>query len=205
MSSLQQTVRRAYTGGFAGQLSADGPRRAKPGRIQSDTIGADAAKSTNRMSRAFGFLSDFPSPTDSFAGTGYVATVTVGGANFFGILGQPTSYALFGSAGNSLAPSQDLPKGAVGEFFDMATGLIVELFNETTAAKNITFGDGVAYVTGADAQGVPLGGLITFPAGGSAPAGSVAIPNARVMNTLSMVASAAGAPVSALAVVQLTQ
>ncbi len=203
--SLQQTVRRAYTTAFAGQLTADGPRRAKPGRIQSPTVGADAAKSTNRMSRAFGYLSDFPSPTDPQVGAGYVATVEVGGDNFFGILGQPTSYALFGSAGNSLAASQDLPIGAVGEFFDMATGLCVELFNETTAAKNVTFGDGLAYVTGVDAQGVPLGGLISVPAGDPAPAGATLIPNARVMNTLTIAASAAGAPVSALAIVQLTQ
>lgn len=203
--SLQTTVRRAYTTGFAGQLSADGPRRAKPGRIASPTIGADAAKSTNRMSRAFGFLSDFPSPGAPNESTGYVATVTVGGNKFFGILGQPTSYALFGSAGDSLAPSMDLPLGAVGEFFDMATGLIVELFNETVAAKNVTFGDGLAYVTGVDAQGVPLGGLVSFPAAGAAPAGSVLIPNARVMSTLQIPASAVGAPVSSLVVVQLTQ
>lgn len=202
---LQTTVRRAYTGGFAGQLSADGPRRAKPGRIQSDTVGTDAAKSTNRMSRAFGYLSDLPSPTDPNAGTGYVATVVVGGTNFFGILGHPQHSALYGVAGDTLAPSMDLPKGAEGEFFDMATGLIVELFNETTAEKNVTYGDGLAYVTGVDAQGVPLGGLIAVPAGGDAPAGATLIPNARIMQTLSIPASAAGEPVSALAVVQLTQ
>lgn len=204
--SLQTTVRRAYTGGFAGQLVADGPRRAKPGRIQSDTIGADAAKSTNRMSRAFTYLSDYPSPTDVQSGTGYVSTVEVGGAGpFFGILGQPTSYALYGQAGDSLAASADLPKGAVGEFFDMATGIVVEAFNETTAQKNITFGDQVAYVTAADAQGVPLGGIITVPAGDAAPAGATLIPNARVQTTVSIDASAAGAPESVLIVIQLTQ
>ncbi len=202
---LQTTVRRAYTGGFAGQMSADGPRRAKPGRIQSDTVGTDAAKSTNRMSRAFGYISDYPNPTDIQAGTGYVATVTVGGNKFFGILGHPQHYALYGVAGDTLAPSMDLPKGAEGEFFDMCTGLIVEVFNEATAIKNITFGDQVAYITGVDPQGVPLGGIIAVPAGGNAPAGSVLIPNARFMQTLSIPASAAGAPVSGLATVQLTQ
>lgn len=203
--SLQTTVRRAYTGGFPGQIVADGPRRAKPGRIQSATIGADAAKSTNRMSRAFGYLSDYPSPGAPNEGTGYVATVEVGGENFFGILGQPTSYALFGQPGDSLAPSMDLPIGAVGEFFDMVTGLVVEAFNETTAQKNITFGDQVAYITGADPQGVPLGGIITVQAGQAAPAGATLIPNARVMTTVSIDASAAGAPKSTLVVVQLTQ
>lgn len=202
---LQTTVRRAFTGGFAGQLVADGPRRAKPGRIQSPTVGADAAKSTNRMSRAFGFLSDFPSPTDPNAGTGYVATVTVGGNKFFGILGQPTSYALFGAAGDTLAPSNDLPIGAVGEFFDMATGIVVEVMNETTAVKNVTFGDQAAYITGVDPQGVPLGGIIAVAAGAAAPAGSILIPNARFMQTLSIPASAVGVPVSALATLQLTQ
>jgi hypothetical protein len=202
---LQTTVRRAYTGGFAGQMVADGPRRAKPGRIQSETVGADAAKSTNRYGRAFGYISDYPSPTDVQAGTGYVATVTVGGGKFFGILGHPQHSALYGAAGDTLAASMDLPKGAEGEFFDMATGLVVEVLNETTAAKNITFGDQVAYITGVDPQGVPLGGIIAVAAGANAPAGSVLIPNARFMQTLSIPASAAGAPVSALAVVQLTQ
>ncbi len=202
---LQTTVRRAYTTGFAGQLSADGPRRAKPGRIQSDTIGTDAAKSTNHMSRAFGYLSDYPSPTDPNAGTGYVATVVVGGTNFFGILGHPQHHALYGAAGDTLAASMDLPKGSEGEFFDMATGLIVEAFNETTAAKNVTFGDQVGYSTADNAQGVPRGGIVTVPAGAAAPAGVTLIPNARVMQTAQIAASAAGAPKWSLIVVQLTQ
>jgi hypothetical protein len=205
---LQQTVQRAYTGGFAGQLVADGPRRAKPARISSATIGADANHSTNHMSRAFGWSGEIPSGAAGQApvGVGYVATVAVGTGPFFGILGQPTSYALQGSAGNSLAPTMDLAIGTVGEFFDMATGLMVELFNDTTAAKASAFGDQVAYCSAAgDANGVPLGGLIGVAAGAAAPAGYTLIPNARIMRPLSVPASAAGAAVFALTVIQLTE
>ncbi|XAO36912.1 virion structural protein [Pseudomonas phage WP1] len=42
----------------------------------------------------------------------------VGGATFFGILGHPKRHALYGSAGNSLAPGHGLPDGSEGEFFD---------------------------------------------------------------------------------------
>jgi len=198
---LQTTVRRAYTGGFAGQLVADGPRRAKPGRIMSDA--------GNAMSRAFGWLGEEPNPGDPQAGTANVATVEVGGDVFFGVLGQPTSYALFGTVGDTLGASNELPEGSLGEFFDMVTGMIVEVFNETTAVKNIEFGNGVAYVSGAttageNPQGVPVGGLVTFT-GATAPAGMTAIPNARVVSGTAAPASAAGDPESVLVVIQLTQ
>jgi hypothetical protein len=199
---LQTTVRRAYTGGFAGQLVEDGPRRARPGRI----VGDDPL-SRNHVSRAFGWTGELPPPANTAeAGVAYVAEVTVGGENFFGILGVPQSYALYGDAlGNSLGASLNLPDGAVGEFFEMATGIVVEIFNETNAAISNHYGDRIAYATVLDsAVGVPMGGLICLPNDASAaPAGYAVIPNAKLIRPFDMVASPPNVPVVALAVIQL--
>lgn len=201
--SLQKTVQRAYTTAFAGQLVEDGPRRARPARI----LTADPAN-PNRMSRAFtwgGELAQAPASP----GLGYVAEVQVGGDTnqFFGILGQPYSYAMFGSAGNSLAPSQDLPAGALGEFFDMATALCVEIFNEDAGARSNHFGDRIAFAAApVAAVGIPTGGLIALPPDDSAaPAGYIVIPNARLVRPMDLAAAGPGAPVSALGIIQLTQ
>lgn len=204
--SLQTTVRRAYTGGFAGQLVEDGPRRARVARILSDTIGTDANASTNHMSRAFGDAVDPSGAAANMLGVARTYEVTVGGAVFFGILGHPQHHALYGAAGDSLAASMDLPKGAEGEFFDMATGLIVELFNETTADVDAAYGDGIAYVSAADnANGLPLGAIIRVDAGADAPAGATLIPNARLVQNITIPASAAGDASFVLAMIQLTQ
>ena len=200
---LQTIVRRGYTGGFAGQLVEDGPRRARPARIAGDD-----PLSPNAMSRAFGYTGEVPAPGSVEAGLAYVAQVTVGGENFFGILGEPYSYVLNGNAVTGpLGASESLPDGYVGEFFDMATGLCVEIFNETNAAISNHFGDRIAYATVLDsAVGVPMGGLICLPPDATpAPAGYAVIPNARLVRSFDMAASAAGAPVSGLAIIQLTQ
>lgn len=207
--TFQQTVNRNYTTGFPGELVKDGPTRAKTARITSATLGVDPGASTNRMSRAFGYSGD-----EGPQGTTYSAleqTAAVGAAPFFGILGNPKRYALLGTtSGGPLAPSVDLPLGEVGEFFDMATGLICELFNETTATKAMTYGDGIAFVpntisTGNNPLALPYGALVSFPAGGSAPTGFTVIPNARLINTGSLAASGVGALISTYTETQLTQ
>jgi hypothetical protein len=198
---LQTTVRRAYTGGFPGQLVEDGPRRARPARI----VGDDPL-SPNHMSRAFGWTGELPPPANvAEAGVAYVAQVTVGGENFFGILGEPQSYALYGGLGGTLDASLNLPDGSVGEFFEMATGIVVEIFNETNAAISNHYGDRIAYATALDsAVGVPMGGLICLPPDASpAPAGYAIIPNAKLLRPFDMVASPPNVPVVALAVIQL--
>jgi hypothetical protein len=200
---LQTTVRRAYTSGFAGQLIEDGPRRARPARIAGDD-----PLSRNHISRAFGWTGEIPVAGSAADGTAYEAIVTVGGENFFGILGSPQSYALYGDAlGNSLGASLNLPDGSVGEFFDMATGIVVEIFNETNAAISNHYGDRIAYATVLDAAvGVPMGGLICLPNDASAaPAGYAVIPNAKLVRPFDMIASPPNTPVMALAVIQLTQ
>jgi hypothetical protein len=204
--SLQTTVQRAYTTGFAGQLVNDGPRRAIPARITSPSVGTDPAASTNRMSRAFGYSGEVAATGTTVAAR--EITAAVGGTAFAGILGHPQHYALYGSNGNALTPSMDLAYGELGELFTMFTGLIVELFNETTAAKAGAYDDQIAYapnnIPGADnLQFIPYGGLISVPAGSAAPTGFILIPGAKLINAFSLGASAAGAPVSGLSIIQL--
>jgi hypothetical protein len=204
--SLQTSVQRAYTTGFAGQLVNDGPRRAFAARITSATVGTDPAASTNRMSRAFGYSGEVPATGTTVAAR--EVTAAVGGTSFLGILGHPQHHALYGSNGNALASSMDLPIGAEAEFFNMFTGMIVELFNETTATKAMAFDDQVAYcpsniTVGNNAQAIPYGGLISVPAGSAAPTGFLLIPNAKIINAASIGASSAGAPVSVLSIIQL--
>ncbi|USN16336.1 hypothetical protein PLUTO_00200 [Luteibacter phage vB_LflM-Pluto] len=216
--TFQSKVNRQYTTGFPGELWKDGPTRAKPGRIASASVGADPAASTNRISRAFGFTADVPA-SGSQSNPNYATraaiegSVSVGGPVFYGILGHPKHYALFGSVAGSLSPSMDLPQGSEAEFFDMATGLIVELFNETTAVKAVAFGDQLAYAANTitaleNPQVLPYGALISVPAGDAAPDGFVLIPNARIVNPISLAASTAGGGAGLIAgytVVQLTQ
>lgn len=206
---FQSTVNRNYTQGFAGQVIKDGPLRAKSARISSATVGTDPAASTNRISRAFGYSGEMPVVGTTQAAL--EARVAVGGPVFFGILFHPKHYALLGTvSGGPLAASYDLPQDSEGEFTDMVTGLVAELFNESTASKTMNFGDQVAFApnnitVGNNAQAVPYGGLISVPAGSAAPTGFILIPNARVINTSTLGASAAGAPISGNTIIQLTQ
>ncbi len=206
--TFQSVVNRNFTTGTAGKVVRDGPIRAKPGRITSATIGTDPAQSTNRISRAFGY-----SGASAATGVTYAAevpTVAVGGPIFYGVLFHPESYELNGTVqGGPLAASFDLPHGSLGQFADMAI-LIAELFNETTASKPMSYGDQVAFApntitVGENAQAIPYGGLISVAEGAAAPTGFVLIPNARIINPVTIAASAAGAPVSGLTIIQLTQ
>lgn len=205
---FQSTVNRNYTTGAAGKVVRDGPIRAKPGRISSATVGADPAASTNRISRAFGYTGESAATGTTYSAE--VPTVGVGAPAFYGVLFQPEDYVLYGTtSGGPLAASYDLPQGTLGQFADMAI-LIAELFNETTATKNMSYDDQVAFcpnnISGANnLQYVPYGGLISVPAGSAAPTGFILIPNARIVNAASIAASAAGAPVSGLTIIQLTQ
>jgi hypothetical protein len=202
--SFQSTVRRNYATGTVGEIVADGPLRAFPGRIASVTI--DGNGNTNRVGRAFGYSAEVPATGTTLSNI--EATAIVGGPNFFGILSNPKRYALQGTSASTLAPSLDLPQYTEGEFTDMGI-MILELFNETTGAKNTAWGDGIAYVStattsGQNPLGLPLGALVSFTPG-SPPTGFTVIPNARVTNAISYSASAIGALVSGLTKVQLTQ
>ena len=210
---FQNKVQRSYSAGLAGEILRDGPLRAKPGIIVSPTVGTDPAASTNRISRVFGWVQDMPAdgvpPHTTVAALQNL--VEVGGTVFYGLLAHPKHYALYGTTtGGPLAASNDLPQYSEGEFVDMGI-IVAELFNETTALKDIKFGDTLAYApkgisAGDNPQAIPVGGIISVPAGGTVPTGFEAIPNAKVVNTvLGVTASAAGAPISVLTVIQLTQ
>jgi hypothetical protein len=204
---LQTSVKRAYTTGFQGQIVRVGPTRAKVARIVSASIGADPAASTNRMSRVFGYSADGSVEGSTLAADSDL--VVLGGTDFYGILGHPERYVSYGQIGNALAPTIDLPQGTEGEMFDMFTGMVCEIFNNTTGAVTMTYGDTLAYVPvgipGADnLMVIPLGGLVYVPAGSAVPTGMLAVPgNPKIVTTTPLGASADGAPVSALAIVQL--
>lgn len=208
-AQLQTTVARAYTTGFQGQIVEDGPRRGRVARINSATLGTDPGASTNRMSRVFGYSADYSIPGGSTVAA-RDNLVVVGGSQFFGILAHPERYASYGQAGNSLAPTIDLPQGTDAEFLDMVTGMVAEVFNFTTGAETINYGDSLAYVpsnitTGNNPLALPYGALVSYAAGGAVPTGLIAIPNARVVTPRSLAASGVGALVSTLAIIQLTQ
>lgn len=211
---FQQSVNRNFTTGFPGDVVRDGPSRAKPARIASASVGSDPGLSTNRISRAFGYsgeqaaLGGTTPANSTFAAV--VPDVIVGGTPFFGILGHPKHYALFGDASGALDPSLDLPQYVNAEFFDMSTGLVVQLFNETTAAKTMNYGDGLAYVPSTitvanNPLALPYGAIVSYPAGGAVPTGFVAIPNARVTTPQVLAASALNALVLGEGIAQLTE
>jgi hypothetical protein len=203
---LQTIVNRAYTTGFPGQIVRVGPQRAKIARITNASVGTDPAASTNRMSRVFGANGDASVLGSTLAAQADL--VVLGGAAFYGILGHPERYVMYGQTGNSLAPSIDLPQGAEGEFFDMFTGMVCEVFNPTAAAIAQKYGDTLAYVpnnisTANNPDAIPYGGLVWVAAGGAVPTGMLAVPNAKIIVATSIAASAAGAPASALTIVQM--
>lgn len=207
--SFQSTVNRSFTTGFPGEIVRDGPTRAQVARIAS----AGLTDAPNRIGRVFGYTADL-----SVVGSGTsqthaadVAAVSVGGATYFGVLGHPKHYVLYGSVANgSLGASYDLPKDSEGEFFRMATGIVVEIFNDTTAAKSIPYGASLAYVpVGISAANNPLGlaagVIVAVNPGGTLPTGFIAIPNSKVINTIALAASSASAVVAGLTIVSLTE
>lgn len=213
---FQTQVNRNYTTGFPGEIVRDGPHRGKVARIYSATVGVDPGVSTNRISRAFGYTGDM-GPLGEVGNSMYSvypvdeSQVEVGAPVFFGILGNPKRYALLGTVnGGPLAPSLDLPMGYEGEFYDMTTGMIAELFNESTGAKTTNFGDQLAFVPNNitalnNPNALPYGALLSVPAGAAVPTGMIIIPNARVINTTTLTASEPGALVSGYTLIQLTQ
>lgn len=162
---FQRTVGRQYTQGLVGEIMNDGPLRASPAIITAVT-GA-----FNRVGRAFGVVSDVGAMGQT--NVAQENKVSVGGANFLGILGHPKHYTLYGnSVEGPLGASIDLPANTEGEFFDMAI-MVAAVSNgaDAEAAGGIPFNTPVFYckeVAAATAGFVQttaadLGRLYVFP------------------------------------------
>lgn len=99
MKDFQQSVRFSQGYGVVGEVSHDGPLRAKPGVLNSTT------PTNNVWGRVFTLNSDSE-------------TVQAGGAGvFWGVMTSPKAGLYLGRVGDHEAPY--LPNGAVGEFTDM--------------------------------------------------------------------------------------
>lgn len=220
--TFQKIVNAQYTQGFPGELVRDGMLRAGPGRIASASL-------KNVIGRAFGFVTETGTPTSDMVGqelpvnpqvpngakftvglAGEVPEVTVGGANFYGILAHPKHYALSGTPDGSLAPTMAVPTGTEGEFVSSTTGMVVDIFNATTADVTVTYGMAVGFMkAGTSAadnpQGVPEGALVPVPDTTNLPKGVELIGTGRILTALKLGASAANKPTATSVVIQLTQ
>lgn len=209
---LQHTVNRNYATGLIGEILRDGPIRANPARINNATA------TPNRVGRAFTYVgdSDITGATRSMLGQ-EVAPGGTGG--FFGILGIPKHYALYGTnspapgeMGGPLSPTMDLPDGSEGEFVNMGI-MLLELRNGADAAGVIPYNAQVYYcVAPAVASAgfvattvADVGALFAFPAAtdpATVPAAQFApVPGGLVINALPSLAAGA----TAQTIVQLTK
>lgn len=154
--AFQKTVNRNFTQGLIGTISNDGPTRALPAII------AAKAGAYNRVGRAFGYKADIP--TTGTTKAALENTVEIGAAPFFGILGAPKHYALFGNAVDGpLGPTLDLPANSEGEFFSMAfMVLAVSLGRDAAVATGIPYGTPLYY---ANAVGAAAAGFVATTIG----------------------------------------
>lgn len=146
--SLQKTVGRQYTQGWVGEISADGPSRAKPARIKARVTGA--VTTPNRIGRAFTY-------SEEMAGTGTTQVavefrVAVGGVSpFVGILAIPKHYTLFGNTTDGpLGSSVDLPAEVEGEFMDMGI-MNLSVSNGSDVAGVLAYNSKLYYAAGVGA------------------------------------------------------
>lgn len=144
--SFQKTVARQYVQGFVGEIAADGPLRAKAGILAAPAL----ATNVNRIGRAFGFSADLPAMGNGAVTPATGAIVQLGGANYYGILGIPKNYALYGDASGPLGASYDLPAGTTAELIDMAI-MTLSVANGSDTTQNLSYGAQVYYCTAAGA------------------------------------------------------
>lgn len=206
--ALQHTVNRNYATGLIGEILRDGPIRANPARITNPT------QTPNRVGRAFTYVTEGAQTGTTFAMMDQ--RVTPGGTGqFFGILGIPKHYVLYGTdnptAGEMagpLSPVHDLPNGSEGEFINMGI-MYLKVRNGADAAGPIPYKAKVYYCIAAEAATAgfgatnidDLGALYVFPAGTPPATQFAEVPRAFVTNALPSLAPAAGADT----IVQLTE
>ncbi|POP42333.1 hypothetical protein CHU32_03605 [Superficieibacter electus] len=125
--------------GIPGEFYADGPSRAVPAMINSANAGY------NMIGRAFTYNAD--------------GTVTAGGTGAFaGILINPKSQPLYGTAQNPLEASTTLPNGLNAEFCTMGI-LIVTFTTAVTIGQKVVFDTqhGILYTVDATATAAGTG------------------------------------------------
>jgi len=206
--TFQRSVARNFPVGFPGEIVRDGPTRAIAARVATSSKAGTPRFVGNRVGHVFGYVGEVPVSGKTQAAL--VSTVEVGGANYAGIFIHPKHHVLQGTiAGGPLAASLDVPDATEIEVANMVTGLVVQIYNHTKAVKTIVAGDDLYYVSTAttdleDDLILPLGAIISVAKGGAAPAGFTKI-NGQVMNSISLVASAVGAVVAGLTIIQTVQ
>lgn len=162
------TVKSELISGVVGEISHDGPSRVTPGLLAT----ADAAN--NVIGRAFTY-NDQDVESMQAGGTGV----------FAGILINPKTHVMYGTAGDTLAGSMTLPNGAAGEFMSMGFVYV------SLATASAPIGSAVVYDT--------TTGELDWVADPATPgAGNALVPNCVVDRHVSSV----DAP--SLAVIKLT-
>ena len=104
----QQSVRRAQTTGFIGEIIEDGPKRAFPKTLNS----------TSAANNIFGRVFTHVSGEDNEAKAGGVV------ADFAGILSNPKLNVTQGTSSGALDPSLTLRNGEIGQLVDMAIMIV---------------------------------------------------------------------------------
>lgn len=206
--SFQRTVNRNFTTGFPGEIVRDGPNRTKAVRIAALTPSVAARYVGNLIGRVYGYLGEVPATGTTLAAL--APTVVIGGPVYAGVLIHPKHYVLQGNAvDGTLGASLAIQSGSEGEVSDMSI-IVAEVFNPTTATAAIDPSFVLGYVPNnvnpaTETIGLPYGAII---AGANAAAitgvGGIVISGAKVLNSISLSASAVGAPVSGYTIIQLT-
>ena len=119
------SVKSELISGVVGEISHDGPMRARPGLLDSP------APENNVIGRAFTYA-DTAAETMQAGGTGV----------FAGLLILPKTHVLYGLAGDSLADTLTLPNGTQCEFMDMGFVTV------SLATPSAPIGAAVVYNTG---------------------------------------------------------
>jgi len=142
--SFQKSVYRQYVQGFVGEIANDGPLRTKPGILAAPALSTNV----NRIGRAFGWSSDLPAmggtPPANSVTPAVGASVIVGGANYYGILAIPKSYALFGGSTGALSPTVDLPNNLMVGLMDMGI-ITLSVANGNDTTQDVIYGAQLYY------------------------------------------------------------
>jgi len=126
--TFQSTVRQFATSGLPGEVSNEGPLRAKSWTLRSE----GRNNSTNPIGFAYTWLEE------GVATPGGVGTLTPPLVQFLGILIQPKAYALQGTAAGTLEPAYYLNDEDTGEL--LTTGEIwVNLYTVGTVGNSVSY------------------------------------------------------------------